>query len=138
VRYSQFFDLRAGVHFEREPELAFPLFDRGGAAAARAEAQLRQAQDRYAALAIEIRSQVRAARERLVTARQMVEYYREVVSPRRQRILDQTQLQFNCMLVGVYQLLQAKHDHCSSGDELQLGLGHRECPAASSGKDLLR
>lgn len=127
ARYSQFFELRAGLHFEREPEgarttgpaveIAIPLFDRGQAAVSRAEAQLRQAEDRYAALAIEIRSHVRAARDRLASARQRVEYYRDVVLPRRQRIVDQTQLQFNGMLVGVYQLLQARQGQISAERE---------------------
>ena len=127
ARFSQFPDLRVGVHFESEPEgtrttgpaveLAFPLFDRGQAAVDRAKAQLRQAQDRQAALAVEIRSQVRAARDRLTTTHQLLKYYRNVVLPRRKRIVEQTQLEFNGMLVGVYQLLQAKQNQVTAERE---------------------
>lgn len=127
ARFSQFPELRAGVHFEREPEgtrttgpaveLAFPFFDRGQNTVARARAQLRQAQDRHAALAVEIRSQVRVARNRLVAAQQLAEYYRAAVLPRRRRIVEQTQLEFNGMLIGVYQLLQAKQGEVNAQQE---------------------
>lgn len=127
ARFSQFPELRAGVHFEREPEgtrttgpaveLAFPLFDRGQHAVARAQAQLRQAQDRQAALAVEIRSEVRAGRDRLTAARQLVEYYSDVVLPRRERIVEHTQREYNYMLVGVFQLLQAKQDEINARRE---------------------
>src|SRR5439155_4616760 len=127
ARFSQFPELRAGAHFEREPEgtrttgpaveLAFPLFDRGQAAVARAKAQLQQAEDRRDALAVSIRSQVRAARDRFRAARQVVEYYHDVILPRRTRIVEQTQLQFNGMLVGVNQLIQAKQREISAQRE---------------------
>jgi cobalt-zinc-cadmium efflux system outer membrane protein len=127
ARFSQFPELRAGVHFEREPdgtrttgpaiELAIPLFDRGQNAIARTRAQLRQAKDRHAALAVEIRSQVRVARSRVAAAQQLVEYYGAVVLPRRRRIVEQTQLEFNGMLVGVYQLLQAKQGEVNAQRE---------------------
>jgi cobalt-zinc-cadmium efflux system outer membrane protein len=75
---------------------------------ARTKAQLRQAADRHAALAASIGSEVRMQRAKLVAARQLVEYYRDIVLPRRNRIVAQTQLEFNAMLVGLYQLLQSK------------------------------
>ncbi len=118
ARFSQFPELRAGVHFERESdgtrtagpalELAIPLFDRGQHVVARTRAQLRQARDRHAALAVEIRSEVRTARARLTAARERDEYFRDVVLPRRARIVEQTQREYNFMLAGVFQLLQAK------------------------------
>ena len=54
------------------------------------------------------------ARGKLLAARQLVDYYRDVVLPRRRRIVEQTQLEFNGMLVGVYQLLQAKQGEVSA------------------------
>lgn len=127
ARFAQFPELRAGVHFEREPEgtrssgpaleLAIPLFDRGQASVDRARAQRRQAQDRRAALAVEIRSEARAARDRVVAAHQLMNYYRDGVLPRRRRIVEQTQLEFNGMLIGVYQLLQAKQSEVGAERE---------------------
>lgn len=90
--------------------IPIPLFDHGQAAAARARSVLRQSEQRYAALAIDIRSQVRAARSRLLNARSTAQFYRDEILPTQQRLLEQTQLHYNGMLVGVFQLLQAKRD----------------------------
>ena len=127
ARFAQFPELRAGMHFEREPEgsrssgptleLAIPLFDRGQASVDRARAQRRQAQNRRAALAVEIRSEVRVARDRVVATHALMNYYREGVLPRRRRIVQQTQLEFNGMLIGVYQLLQARQSEVSAERE---------------------
>ena len=124
ARFSQFPELRAGLHVEGDAEgrrttgpaveIAFPLFDRGQAAVDRARAQMRQALDRQTALAVEIRSEVRVSRDRLTAAHQQAKYYRDVVLPRRKRIVEQTQLEYNGMLVGVYQLLQAKQSQVSA------------------------
>ena len=64
-----------GANFERSPErytaitpsasLELPIFDQKQAVIARLEAQVRQAQARESALAVDIRSEVRAARGRL-------------------------------------------------------------------------
>jgi len=110
----------AGVEAERETDgqwrigptisVPIPLFDQGQAAIARAHAELRQSQERYLALAIEIRSQVRAARARMLNARIAAQFYHDEILPTQQKLLDQTQLRYNGMLVGVFQLLQAKRD----------------------------
>lgn len=87
-----------------------PLFDRGQAAILKADATIRQSRERYAALAIEIRSQVRAARTKLFAARGRADFYRRVLLPLRTRVVQQTQLRYNSMLIGVFQLLAAKRD----------------------------
>ncbi|HXE55759.1 MAG TPA: TolC family protein [Tepidisphaeraceae bacterium] len=109
-----------GLEGEREtdgqwrigPSLAVPvpLFDQGQAAIPRAAAVLRQSQERYAALAVEIRSQVRAARNRMLNARSTASYYHDEVLPTQQHYLEQAQLQYNGMFVSVFQLLEAKRD----------------------------
>lgn len=113
-------ELTLGGHSEREPEgnttrgpsLSFPLsiFGRGRAARARANYLLLQAEDRYAASAIEIRSEVRTAFARMATARKKAAFYGRAVLPVQQTVTDQTQLLFNGMFVGVFQLLEAKQD----------------------------
>jgi outer membrane protein, heavy metal efflux system len=90
--------------------LPIPLFDQGQGSIPRARAVLQQSRQRYAALALDIRSQVRAARARLLNARSTAQFYRDEILPTQQRLLEQTQLQYNGMFVGVFQLLQAKRD----------------------------
>lgn len=119
-RSSSWDELALGVHREREPEgeqttgpalaIPLPIFDRGLAGRVRAEAHLRMAEQRLHALAVNARSEARAARERLLEARARAEYLRTVVVPRRQRILYLTQLEHNSMLRGVYDLLRARQD----------------------------
>jgi cobalt-zinc-cadmium efflux system outer membrane protein len=116
-----------GGHYEHEieprhtigpaVEVGVPLFDQGQATIARGNAVLVQGQQRYTALAIEIRSQVRAAYARMNSARIRCEHYRTEVLPLQQQILDQTQLQYNGMQVGVFQLLAAKQAQIDAGRE---------------------
>jgi cobalt-zinc-cadmium efflux system outer membrane protein len=115
---AAFEDLAVGVHLEREPDgkkttgpaatIPIPIFDRGAAAKARARAMLRQAQQRFGAMNVAARSEARAAQERLLEARSRMDYLRDVVIPRRERILRLTQLEYNAMLRGVFQLIDAR------------------------------
>ncbi len=108
----------ADVHREREPEgtqstgpgieLPIPIFNRGAAARLRTEARIARLEAEIAADANAAASEVRAARERLLAARARAEYYRDVILPRRERILHLTQLEYNAMFVGIYELLEAK------------------------------
>jgi cobalt-zinc-cadmium efflux system outer membrane protein len=108
------------VHYEREPdgahtvgpgiELPIPIFNTGRAARTRAEAQFLRARHTLNALETETASQLRAARASLAEARARVEYYRDVILPRRSRIVELTKLEHNAMLLGVFQLLQAKEN----------------------------
>ncbi len=117
-------EIDVGVHHEREPEgssttgpafdVSLPIVHRGRPARVRAEAVLRQSQQRYAALAVEIRSEVRAARNRLLAARGRAEYYSEVVVPRRERIVAQSLLHYNFMLLGQFELLLARQNEIAA------------------------
>ena len=95
--------------------IPIPIFDQGQATRASALARLRQSEERFAALAVEIRSQVRRAHARLHAARMLADHYRRVVLPLRSRIVQQTQLQYNAMQIGVFQLLQAKQAQIDAG-----------------------
>lgn len=118
AKTAAFEDLAVGVHLEREPEgtktagpaatIPIPIFDRGAAPKARARAMLRQAQQRLAAMTVAARSEARTAQERLIEARSRMAYLRDVVIPRRERILRLTQLEYNAMLRGVFQLIDAR------------------------------
>lgn len=115
-------ELRAGVAAERESEagadwavgpsiaLELPLFYQGQGETGEALANMRREQKLYADTAVRVRAAARAAAARLVAARKSAAYYKDVLLPLRQQIVDETQLQFNAMSVGAFQLLQAKRD----------------------------
>ncbi len=111
-------ELAAGAEAEREPDgewsvgpafgVGIPLFDQGVARKAAGRAELRRLWDEHTALAIELRSAARTARYRLLNARRQSEYYQQVIVPLAQQITGETQLQYNAMQLGVFELLAAK------------------------------
>lgn len=110
-------ELDFGVHGEREegswqtgPEIAFPipLFDQGQGRIGRALAELRRAQNDYYALAVDVRSAARAFRDRVEGARDRALYYRDILLPLHERIVNEAQLQYNAMQLGPFQLLRAR------------------------------
>jgi len=110
-------ELSLGGHGEREdgvwnagPLIGFPipLFDQGQARIGRAAVELRRAQQEYYALGVRIRATVRAVRERSQGAQDRALYYRDILLPLRERIVNETQLQYNAMQRGVIDLLRAR------------------------------
>jgi cobalt-zinc-cadmium efflux system outer membrane protein len=89
-------------------ELELPIFDQRHASIARMTAEYRQAQRRVEALAINIRSEVQEARDRLIAQRDLAQYYGQVLLPQRIRIVNETLLQYNAMQIGTPDLLAAK------------------------------
>jgi cobalt-zinc-cadmium efflux system outer membrane protein len=88
--------------------LEVPLFDQGQGQVAKLAAEYRRAQRNFEALAVNIRSEVREARDTLVAARDAAEYHAKVLLPQRQRILRETLLQYNAMQKSNLELLAAK------------------------------
>ena len=109
-----------GVSTERDtdgqwvtgPSLTFelPVFNQRQSDVAKLEARLRQGQKRLAAQAVNIRSEVRALRERLIMHRRMAEQYKTVVLPLQERIVQLTLQEYNYMLTGVFDLLIARQN----------------------------
>lgn len=95
--------------------LELPIFDQGQARVARYEAQLRQAGQRLRETAINARSEVREARDRMVTARELAIFQQKAILPLRQKILEETGLFYNGMLKGVYELLEAQRQQMEGG-----------------------
>jgi cobalt-zinc-cadmium efflux system outer membrane protein len=90
--------------------LELPIFNQRQADIARLEAQLRQSQKRLAAQAINIRSEVRSLRNRLMIQRHLVVQYKKVVLPLQERIVHLTLQEYNYMLTGVFELLMARQN----------------------------
>ena len=88
--------------------LEIPLFDQRQAQIARLEAFKRQGENELQALAIDVRADVRASRARVLTSRAVVDDYGKVIVPLRENIVRFSQQQYDAMLLGVYQLIQAK------------------------------
>ena len=119
-------DLAGGVRAEREseggiwavgPALAFslPLFNQGQPAVARAVAVLQSLQHRYEAEAVELRSSLRRVASRVLASRGRADFLRRVLIPLRSRILAGTQLQYNAMQEGAFELLLAKREEIEAG-----------------------
>jgi len=89
-------------------EFPVPLFDQGQARIGRAVAELRRAQQQYYALAVRVRGTARALRDRVEGARDRALYYRDIMLPLRERIVNEAQLQYNAMQLGPLQLIRAK------------------------------
>ncbi|MGD2186423.1 MAG: TolC family protein, partial [Desulfobacterales bacterium] len=110
--------IEVGVSREREtdrtwvtgPSLAIelPIFNQRQVNITRLEAQLRRSQNRLTAQAIEIRSEVRSLRNRLIMQRNLIKHYRSSVLPLREQIVDLTLKNYNYMLTGAFDLLMAK------------------------------
>jgi cobalt-zinc-cadmium efflux system outer membrane protein len=92
-----------------------PLFDQGQARVARAVAELRRARQEYYALAVRIRATARAVLDRMRGARDRALYYRDIVLPLQERIVSETQLQYNAMQVGIFQLLRDRQQQIEAG-----------------------
>jgi cobalt-zinc-cadmium efflux system outer membrane protein len=112
-------ELKAGIAVEREDdewsygpvaELEVPLFYQGQGEVARARAQMRRQGQLLRARAVQIRAAARTAAMRVAATRDRASYFKNVLLPARQRILNQAQLQFNAMNLSVFQLLLAKRD----------------------------
>jgi outer membrane protein, heavy metal efflux system len=115
-----------GGHYEHEVEggvhstgpsvnVPIPIFNQGQPASARASAKMRQAEQRYLALAADIRSDVRAARDKMLLARRQVDYFKSTALPMRTRVTEESQLQYNAMQITPFQLLQAKQEEVKAG-----------------------
>ena len=85
-----------------------PIFDQGQAQVAKAQGQMRQAQAQLQAAEVGARADVREARQRLVAAQDLADFYDQTLLPQRTKILDLAQQQYNFMLKGAYDLLEAK------------------------------
>jgi cobalt-zinc-cadmium efflux system outer membrane protein len=109
-----------GLAAEHEPDgasltgpsvrLELPIFNQGQARIARGEAKLRQAAANFEQLAIDLRSNVRELRDRLISKRDMAQFYRDEFLPTRHRITALTLLEYNAMLVGAFDVFSARRE----------------------------
>lgn len=152
-RYTGVVDVGAHVHQDPDGAVLFgptlslelPIFDQRQGMIGRLEAQRRQAQRRVDELAINARSEVRLAAAKLDVLRRASERYNQTLLPIRATVLEQAQLEYNGMQIGLFELLAAKQaqieaarayietvrDYWVARAELERALGGR-LPASSS------
>ena len=94
--------------------IPLPLLDQGQGEVLHQDANYEQAQQQYLALASRIGVEVMRAQARLVIARARLELLRNDVLPLQQRIVDESLRHYNGMLLGIYQLLQAKQNQINA------------------------
>jgi outer membrane protein TolC len=97
-----------------ELEFRLPIFDFGGARAARAEHLYMQAVNRAADSAVRARSETREAYSAYRTAFDLARHYRDEVVPLRKRISEEMLLRYNGMLSSVFELLADARDAVAS------------------------
>src|SRR5271165_4378874 len=107
-----------GIESERETDaqtrtgptfaIELPIFNQGQARIARGEAALRQSQDRFEALAVGIRSQIRELRDELTSKREIARFYQDELLPGQRRILNESLANYNAMEIGDFELFATK------------------------------
>ena len=116
-----------GVNSERETDaqtrtgptfaIELPIFNQGQARIARSEAALRQAQDKFEALAVDVRSQIRELRDELTSKREIARFYRDELLPGERRILKESLTQYNAMEIQNFELFSTKAEEARTERE---------------------
>ncbi|GAB7562462.1 TolC family protein [Methylobacillus methanolivorans] len=107
---------RRGEAYKKGITLGFelPLFDWGSARVKRAEAIYTQALERTAQTAIDAETEVRAAYTRYRVRYEIARHVQDEIVPLRQRILQESQLRYNGMLVSAFELLAGAREQIGS------------------------
>lgn len=116
--------LKMGVSGERDidgalnlgPSLSFeiPIFNQGQSRIARGEAQARIKESKLEALAVNIRSQVREFRDKLISLSESAKFYQTDILPTRSKMLKAAFLEYNAMTLSPYTLYQTKSEEANS------------------------
>lgn len=124
-RFLQEFGL--GFEFDRDADnahkrgpalrLSLPIFDQRQGQSRALEAELRQKERMLEALAIELRTRVRAAYLRVRTAQASARYYRQTLLPLNEQIVSESQRLYNGMLLGIYDLLLTRQGQINASRE---------------------
>jgi outer membrane protein TolC len=88
--------------------MTLPLLSQGQGVADAIEAELHVLEQRYAQEAIEVRSSVRRARNRVLLARARHEFLRTTLAPLRAQLVEETLRQYNAMSATPFAVLEAR------------------------------
>lgn len=101
---QQFWEVGGGVR------VSLPAFDRQQGNLRAVEAEFDGLRERYIGAAIDLRSAARESLGRLRLAHARARQWRDVIVPARARVMEETQLQYNAMQLGVFQLLTTRRE----------------------------
>src|SRR6266404_6166623 len=104
---------RTGPSFAIE----LPIFNQGQARIARGEAALRQAQDKFEALAVDVRSEIRELRDELESKRGIARFYQDELLPGQRQIVNESLLNYNAMEIGNFELFTTKAEEARTERE---------------------
>ncbi len=88
--------------------LELPVFNQGQAKVSRVEALLAQSRARLAEIELASDNAVRLGAERVRILREVIAIHREALIPQRESVVARSQEQQNFMIIGVFELIQAK------------------------------
>jgi cobalt-zinc-cadmium efflux system outer membrane protein len=110
--------LEVGIHYHQDPDgprllgptlsLELPIFDQRQAYIAKLEAEQQSAARRVSALAVNARSKVREGILSLQANRAMAQHFSQTLVPLREKVVEQAQLHYNGMLIGLPSLMAAR------------------------------
>src|ERR1700731_2464833 len=116
-----------GVNSERETDsqtrtgptfaIELPIFNQGQARIARGEAALRQSRNKFEALAVDVRSQIRELRDELTSKREIASFYQDELLPGQRRILNESLIQYNAMEIENFELFSTKAEEARTERE---------------------
>jgi len=116
-----------GIESERETDsqtrtgptfaIELPIFNQGQARIARGEAALRQSQDKFEALAVDVRSQIRELRDELTSKREIAHFYQDELLPDQRQILNESLINYNAMAIGNFELFTTKAEEARTERE---------------------
>lgn len=101
-------DIDGALNLGPQFRVELPIFNQGQSRVARGQSELRKAEAKFEALAVDIRSEVRKNRDRLARLQDRAEFYRGTVLPDRLRIVNRAAAQYNAMQIGPYELFAMK------------------------------
>jgi len=117
-------EIGVGLITEREPDgsrasgfeldLSLPVFDRGQHQQAISKAQLEQLSAQEAALQLEMAHQLKTSLNNLLSLTHQATQLRDADIPRRQRMLELTLQEYNFMLTGPFELIDAKQQELAT------------------------
>jgi cobalt-zinc-cadmium efflux system outer membrane protein len=98
------------------PSVSFeiPIFNQGQSRIARGEALVRIDESKLEALAVNIRSEVRESRDKLIFLSGSAKFYRTDILPTRTQMVKQAMLEYNAMALSPYALYQTKSEEAES------------------------